>query len=521
MTAVAKSQPVLASRQEVVVMSDERTPILVGTAQLVQRDVDPAEATEPLAMLEQMARGAAEDAGAGESLLHQLDSIAILNVAGWQARNGAQLVAEKIGAPATKFFTSEMGGQIGVTSINHLCERIAKGESQAALLAGCNNMRTMRKAGPAGVTLDWTVGGTSDPEMIGVAKPGHSNLEARYGMETPPDVYPIFENALRASLGLSLDEHLERIGKLFHKFSAVAAKNPHAWFPTERSVEELITVASSNRMIAYPYTKYLNAVLHTDQAAGMILTTPAVARRLGIAKDRWVYWLGGAESQEEAWFPTERPNFADTPAMADSSRSALVNADLTTDDIDHIDFYSCFPIAVEQAAKQLDLDIEDSRGFTVTGGLPYAGGPASAYTLHSLAAMADKLREVAGGRGLVTGNGWYLTKHAASVWSTQPGASPPKRGLIDDLPSAAVDTAPRAPTDDVSGRGTIEAYTVQFDREGAPYRGIMIGTTDQGTRFIANAPFERDTLEDLVASEAIGLDGTLTKKDELTIFSPA
>ncbi|MAG29955.1 MAG: acetyl-CoA acetyltransferase [Deltaproteobacteria bacterium] len=502
-------------------MNDERTPILVGTAQLVERDVDPAEAAEPLAMLEQMARGAAEDAGAGDSLLRQLDTIAILNVAGWRARNGAQLVAEKVGAPATTFYTSEMGGQIGVTSINHLSERIVNGESQAALLAGCNNMRTMKKADTAGVTLDWTMGGTSDPEMLGVAKPGHSELEAKYGMETPPDIYPIFENALRASLGLSLDEHLERIGKLFHKFSAVAAKNPHAWFPIERSVEELITVVPSNRMISYPYTKYLNAVLNTDQAAGMILTTPAVAKRLGIAEDRWVYWLGGAETEEEAWFPSERPNFADTPAMADSSRSVLANADLTTDDIDHIDFYSCFPIAVEQAARQLDLDIEDPRGFTVTGGLPYAGGPASAYTLHSLAAMADKLREAGGGRGLVTGNGWYLTKHAASVWSTQPGASPPKRGLIEDLPSAAIDTTPRAATDDVSGRGTVEAYTVQFDREGAPYRGIMIGTSDQGTRFIANAPFEQDVLEDLVANEAIGLDGTFRKKDDLTLFSPA
>lgn len=502
-------------------MSDERTPILVGTAQLVERDVDPAEATEPLAMLEQMARGAAADAGAGDSLLQRLDTVAILNVAGWQARNGAQLVAERVGAPATKFYTSEMGGQIGVATINLLSERIVNGESQAALLAGCNNMRTLMKAGPAGVALDWTVGGTSDPEMIGVAKAGSSELEGKYGMVMPPDIYPIFENALRASLGLSLDEHLERIGKLFHKFSAVAAKNPHAWFPTERSVEELITAIPSNRMIAYPYTKYLNAVLNTDQAAGMILTTPAVARQLGIAEDRWVYWLGGAESEEEAWFPTERPNFSDAPAMGDSSKSALANAELTADDIDHIDFYSCFPIAVEQAAKQLDLDVEDPRGFTVTGGLPYAGGPASAYTLHSLAAMADKLRDVGGGKGLVTGNGWYLTKHAASVWSTQPGVNPPKRGLIDDLPSAGVDTAPRPASDDVTGRGTVEAYTVQFDREGAPSRGIMIGSTDQGTRFVANAPFDRDTLEDLVANEAVGIEGTLAKKDELTIFSPA
>ena len=33
-------------------MNDERTPILVGTAQFVERNIDPAEATEPLLMLE-------------------------------------------------------------------------------------------------------------------------------------------------------------------------------------------------------------------------------------------------------------------------------------------------------------------------------------------------------------------------------------------------------------------------------------------------------------------------------------
>ena len=501
-------------------MSDERTPILVGTAQLVERNVDPAEATEPLRMLEQMARGAAEDAGAGDALLGKLDTVAILNVAGWEARNGAQVVAETIGAPATKFYTSEMGGQIGVTAVNHLAERIVNGESRAALLAGCNNMRTLMKAGPAGVELNWTTGGTSDPEMIGVPKAGSSELEAKYGMVMPPDIYPIFENALRASLGLSVEEHNDRIGKLFHKFSAIAAKNPHAWFPTERSVEELITATPSNRMIAYPYTKYLNAVLNTDQAAGMILTTPAVARELGISEDRWVYWLGGAEAEEEAWFPTERPDFANAPAMGDASKSALANAGVTTDDIDHIDFYSCFPVAVEQAAKQLDLDVEDPRGFTVTGGLPYAGGPASAYTLHSLAGMADKLRDTGGGKGLVTGNGWYLTKHSASVWSTEAGSAAPKRGLLSDLPSAGVDTAARPSTDDVSGNGTIEAYTVQYDREGAPSRGIFVGSTDDGTRFVANA-FDKSILEGFVTEEGVGVKGALAKQDELTIFQPS
>jgi acetyl-CoA C-acetyltransferase len=492
----------------------------VGTAQFVERNIDPAEATEPLLMLEKMARGSAEDSGAGDALLGKLDTVAVLNVAGWEARNPAQVVADKIGAPATKFYTSEMGGQIGVTAVNVLAERIVKGESQAALLAGCNNMRTLMKAGPAGVELNWTTGGTSDPEMIGTPKNGSSELEGKYGMIMPPDVYPIFENALRASLGLSLEEHNQRIGKLFQKFSAVAAGNPHAWFPVERSVEELITPQPTNRMIAYPYTKFLNAILNTDQAAGMILTTVAMAQQLGIPEDRWVYWLGGAESEEEAWYPTERPDFSNAPAMGDTSRSALANAAVGVDEIDHIDFYSCFPVAVEQAAKQLDLDVEDPRGFTVTGGLPYAGGPASAYTLHSLASMADKLRDTGGGKGLVTGNGWYLTKHSASVWSTEAGQSELRRGLIEDLPSRDLDTKARPSTDDVTGPATISAYTVQYDRDGAPQRGILVGDTAAGERFIANA-FDPAVLQGLVTSEGVGVPGTLSKKDELTIFSPS
>ena len=62
------------------------------------------------------------------------------------------------------------------------------------------------------------------------------------------------------------------------------------------------------------------------------------------------------------------------------------------DDVDAFDFYSCFPVAVEVACDMLGLDESDPRGFTVTGGLPYAGGPGNAYTIHSLAAMVERLR---------------------------------------------------------------------------------------------------------------------------------
>ncbi len=504
-------------------MSDERTPILVGTAQLVERNVDPAEATEPLAMLEQMARGAAENAGAGDALLRKLDTVAILNVAGWQARNGPQVVAEKIGAPAKKFYTSEMGGQIGVTAVNLLAERIVAGESQAALLAGCNNLRAVTKAGPAGVDLDWTVGGTSDPEMIGMAKAGSSELEAKYGMVMPPDIYPMFENALRASLGFSLDEHYQRIGKLFHAFSAVAAKNPYAWFPVERSAAELSEPSASNRMICFPYPKYLNAVMATDQSAGVLITSQAMAKKLGIPEENWIYWRGGAVEVEDPWLVSHRPSFCESPALKTCHETAFANAGLGLDEIDLLDFYSCFPSAVAMACEMLDLAQDDSRGLTLTGGLPYAGGPGNSYSFHSLATAVTGLREKNGEHALVTGNGWYLTKHSATILSRQPSPTghPPSASAATEETRTGWSAPPVQLQAEPNGPARVETYTITYDRDGAPERGIIIGRlAESDERFLANTPTDPDLLATLEKVELIGTEGTVTYEDGQNIFTP-
>lgn len=503
-------------------MSDDRIPVIVGTAQLVQRDADPKQALEPLAMLLQVARGAAEDARAGEKLLRDLDTVGIVSVAHWQEQNAPRFVAQHLGATPKHELTSEMGGQIGVTMANRVARMITEGRTAAALIAGCNNLRTVVKAHQQGIALDWKTGGTGTPELVGSLEPGNSELEVKYGMVMPPDIYPIFENAVRAARGLGLDEHRARLGRLFSRFTEVAAANPYAWFPVARSPEEIIAETPQNRMIAYPYTKYMNAILNTDQAAGLLLCSVAKARALGIPEDRWVYWWGGAESQEEAWFTSQRPSFARCPAMLDAHRGALENAGVSTDELDFIDFYSCFPVAVEMAAEQLGLALDDPRGFTVTGGLPYAGGPASAYTIHSLASMADRLREKPGSKGLVTGNGWYLTKHAASVWATErkPGGLPIGT-LPAERPSKGVTTAPVEIDEDATGPGTVEAYTVVYDREGAPARGIVLGRTAAGDRFLANTPADRSLLEAFVAAEQVGRGGTLAQQGGMTVFDPS
>jgi acetyl-CoA C-acetyltransferase len=370
------------------------------------------------------------------------------------------------------------------------------------------------------VKLAWPSTKSAHTPLFGDQRPGSSPLEAEYGLSMPPDIYPIFENALRARRGLDRETHRRRMGELMSRFTEVAAKNPYAWFPVARSADELTLPSANNRMIAYPYTKYLNAVMETDQAAAVLLMSAGAARQLGVPEERWVHWWGGANTEEEAWFPSERPDFAACPSLREAALAALAEAGLTLDEVDSFDFYSCFPVAVEMACEMLGLAENDPRGFTVTGGLPYAGGPGSSYTLHALAAMAERLRSRPGAKGLVTGNGWYLTRHAASVWSTLPrgkSAAPPAP------PSAAerARRAPLAPVKQATGVGTVEAWTVLFDREGQAARGIVLGRTQNGDRFLANTPDDRDSLEAFLGSRDVGSAGKLSCHDGHNRFEPS
>ena len=501
-------------------MGEEHTPVIVGSGQLVDRDADPDNYIEPLQMLSRVSIAAAEDAGVKKSVLQKVDTIALVGVTGWHPRNAPGLVAEKLGAHPAKEYTTAIGGQVGVTLTNYAAARIVAGASEFALVGGCNNLRVLMKARAVNKRLSWTRGGKGEAELIFGDEQGNNEVERSYGMEGPPEIYPLFENALRARLGLDLQTHQRRMGDLFEKFTEVAAANPYAWFPVQRSSKELTTVDATNRMISFPYPKYLNAILNTEQAAALIVTSVAKARTLGIGEHKWVYWWGGANAQEEAWWASERPDFAKCPAMKDSTSSALANAAVDISEIDYMDLYSCFPVAVQMACQMLGLDVNDQRGFTVTGGLPYAGGPASAYTLHSLACMVNKLRDNPG-KGLVTGNGWYLTKHAAAVLSSEPKAGEaPSTGLIDPLPSAQMNTAPQQLARNPAGPARIEAYTVSYGRDGKPTRGVVLGRTAGGERFLANTPNDSTLLEEFASCEQVGQKGLLSQRDNMTLFEP-
>ena len=500
-------------------MQDDRTPILVGAGQLTQRDVDPRAAEEPLAMMVACARAAADDAGLRPAALAELDRVAVVNILCWPYGNAPGLVAERLGAHPAEALYSTIGGNTPQSLVADTADAIAAGRVRFALIAGAEAVRTFVRAQRARVQLAWTSGGDGSPAIIGGTRDGTSAYEVAHGVQMPPQVYPLFENAIRAHHEETLDEQRTRLGRLCASFSAVAAENPYAWFRTARTAEEIATPTATNRMIAFPYTKLMNAIIDVDQAAAVLMTSVGTARALGIPPSRWVYPWGTGEAHDH-WFLTERVDYHHSPAIRAATRRALDTAGITVDAIGHFDLYSCFPCAVELARDALGIANDDPRPLTVTGGLPYFGGPGNNYTTHGIAAMMAALRAAPDSFGLVTGLGWYVTKHAAGIYAAAPPQHPWRR-VDPAVDQAVVDREPHpALALEASGSAVIETYTVIHDRDGAPMKGLVIGRLGDARRFLAVTPDDRTVLEGLETACAIGRAGIVATGDGVNRFDP-
>lgn len=499
-------------------MNEENQIVLIGVGQSVQREVSLDEARGPVDLMAAASRLAAEDSTLGTRLFAELSLVATVDAFAWQPANAARLLADAVGASPRRLVHSTVGGNTPQAYVAWLAEEIRAGRAGTCLLAGVNVVASMTQARKAGVRLDWPTGGGEAAERFGQDRPGGTDYENAHGLFLPANTYPLFENALRARRGLSVRDHALAIGRMFSRFTQVAAANPNAWFPVERSAEELVTPSAANRWVSFPYTKYLNAVMAVDQAAAVIVTSAAEARRLGVPEERQVWFLGGGAASEDPWNVSERPRLDACPAMAFAAEQALARAGVEVADLDFFDLYSCFPVAVELACEGLGIAEDDPRGLTCTGGLPYFGGPGNNYTLHGIAAMADALRAKPGGTGLVTGNGWYLTKHAAGVYSSAP---PTRRPRPEPDPARARHPqGPVAVTETPDGDAIVESYTVVCGRSGEPETGIVVGRLDSGQRFLAHTPADRALLEDWMASEAVGRRGRASTGSPVNLFTP-
>ncbi len=470
---------------------DPQTPILVGAGQLVDRDSAPGAGLSPMDLLAEAARRAIADAG-GTGLAEAIDTIAVVRLFAdsspafaspfGRQNNLAWSVARRIGASPRSFVYGPVGGNTPQMLANHYMAAIAEGAADVVLLAGCEAIRTQSRAQKAGIALDWAEEAPEDakapfPEVAMV-----SRHELAHGIALPVHVYPLFENALCAHYGRDPVAHRRAIGALMARFTEVAAANPHAQIPLARTAEELITPSNDNRYIGYPYTKYLNSNMFVDQGAAILLMSLAAADRLGVPADRRLFLHGAADVAEKI-LVSDRVDYHSSPAIRLGAAQALASAGIAPADLAHIDLYSCFPSAVEIAADMVGLAHDDPRGLTLTGGLPYFGGPGNNYSMHAIAEVAARCRAAPGSFGFVFANGGYLTKHSFGVWSTTPRAFPGTGSAACQREIDAMAGPPLAERPE--GRGTIETFTVVHDR-GEPRFAILIGRLEaDGRRFLA------------------------------------
>jgi acetyl-CoA C-acetyltransferase len=302
-------------------MRDENTPVLIGAGQIIQRDIDPAEALEPLDLMAEAARRAAADAGLAPEALAGLDRVAVVNLFSWRYGNAPRALAGRLGAaPRDEIYTT-IGGNTPQALVNRTAADVAAGRTSLALVAGAEAMATLRRARKAKVRLAWSAETPGEPASFGEGRDGTSATETDHGLFLPVQVYPLFENAIRARRARSIPEHQAHLGRLCSRLSEVAAGNEYAWFRERRSPEAIATPGPDNRTIAFPYTKLMNSILDVDQGSAVLVASARRARELGVDPKRFVYLHGSADTHD-LWYLVDRVNYWNSPAIRAAGRRA-------------------------------------------------------------------------------------------------------------------------------------------------------------------------------------------------------
>ena len=445
--------------------------------------------------------------------------VAIVNNPLGASNNVPGSIAKRLGITPSALIYAAVGGQTPQRLVNEFCERIYRGENRCALITGAEAIATIKSAVRGGIDLDWNEhidAQFEDRWLKNNADNMVSDYEMRHGLFLPVQAYPLFENYYRHRLGKSLAEHRTFMGELFAPFSAVAENNPYAQFQQRHSAEFLATPSDENYLLSEPYTKWFVAQDAVNQGAAVLVGSVGLAKELGIPEDKWVYLHGYADADD--FNVVERPDLSVSYAQKLVCQHTLDSAARQIEDIDFLDIYSCFPIAVTSACEALGIE-PHSRALTLTGGLPYFGGPGNNYSMHAIAETVERVRGQRDSSGMVIANGGYLSKHSAGIYSTtapqqwQPITSDPVKQTLSRSTRIAVEEIG-------AGEVEIETYVAAYQR-GVPAIGYVFARQGQTqARIIAKARSDdAATLEQLFNSEPIGRPISVAHENGENLFT--
>ena len=261
----------------------ERIPVIIGVGQINDRPEDPDNGLDPLGLMVAALKRAEADSGI--TLLSKLDSVAVVDQISFRDLNPLdRKLADALGANPSVCYQSEAPhGDTPIRLLNEAANRIGAGEIKLAAVAGAEALRTIagRLAKHATPQSDVFEGVRKEAKR----EPSYAQ---QHGLNAPVDVYPLYENAGRASYGQTFAEAQQESGEIWSRFSQIAAGNEGAWIRKPASPEDIITSNEKNRPLAFPYNKLMVANSSVNQGAGFIVASLAEARRLGVAEDKLI-----------------------------------------------------------------------------------------------------------------------------------------------------------------------------------------------------------------------------------------
>ena len=467
--------------------------VVIGVSTIQQKG-DFENLDEALLLMDQAVKEALSDSG-NKSIKDQIDEIRIPK-GFWRNRDPGKWIAKN---NDFKKIPTTYVAKIGVLQqnlINEACLKIENGEINAAIILGgearYKQLRSIiEKKEYSETKLD------ENPDFYIKAK------EDLYGDEELKELgamavgyYASMETAIRKNDDETIEEHQNNIASMYEEFSKVASNNEDAWLDHPYSREEILVISKKNKMLAYPYNKLHCTSWNVNQSAALIICSEELANKLEIDNNKRVYPISSSENNHMIAIQ-QRPKLFESLGMIYAAKS--INKMMKKLDIrlDAYDLYSCFPAAVKMFSKSLELGSEIPK--TITGSMPYAGGPLNSFVIHSTVKMIQKIRALEVRHGLVTGVSGMMTKQSFCVW----GKEYQKQFIFDDVTERAkLDENPVELSNIAEGEGEIIGYTIIQGSDNAPKAVLYLDDEKKHRKVVSS--LDKNFINLLMEEEWVG-----------------
>ena len=467
--------------------------VVIGVSAIQQKS-DFENLDEALLLMDQAVKEALSDSG-NKSVKDYINEIRIPK-GFWRYRDPGKWIAKNNdfqGIPTT--YVTKIG-VLQQNLINEACLKIENGEINASIILGgearYKQLRSViEKKEYFETKLD------ENPDFYIKAKEdlyGDGELEELGAMAV--GYYATMETAIRKNDDEKIEEHQNNIASMYEEFSKVASNNEDAWLDHPYSKKEILETSKKNKMLAYPYNKLHCTSWNVNQSAALIICSEELSDKLEIDNKKRVYPISSSENNHMIAIQ-QRPKLYESIGMIYAAKSVNKMMEKLDIRLDAYDLYSCFPAAVKMFSKSLELGSEIPK--TITGSMPYAGGPLNSFVIHSTVKMIQKIRALEVRHGLVTGVSGMMTKQSFCVW----GKEYQEQFIFDDVTERAkLDEKPVELSNIAEGEGEIIGYTIIEGSENAPKAVLYLDDEMKHRKVVSS--FDKNFINLLMEEEWVG-----------------